>query len=230
VLIATPEHVEEVGLLPAEQLTLMAKSYVDRYLAHKASPVVKYVHIIMNYGREAGASREHPHSQLFAVPLVPSLVETELWGAGLYHEERGRCVFCDMVKQELASGERVVFQNERFVVFAPYASRIPFEMWIVPKEHQPNFEAIDQQDVLAFAGALKQALGKLAVGVNDPPFNYWIHTSPTQRPDVAPFYHWHVEILPKLAIAAGFELGTEIMIDTVLPETAAAFLREVQAP
>lgn len=229
VLITTPEHVEEVALLSTEQMALMVKSYVDRHLFHKANPLVAYVHTIMNYGREAGASREHPHSQLFAIPLVPGLVETELWGAGVYYEEHGRCVFCDLLRQELAHGERIVLESERFVVFTPYASQMPFEMWIAPKEHQPNFEAIDQHDVVEFASALKVALGKLYAGLNDPPFNYWIHTAPTRR-DVGAVYHWHLEILPKLSIAAGFELGTEIMINTALPETAAAFLRETTAP
>jgi UDPglucose--hexose-1-phosphate uridylyltransferase len=160
---------------------------------------------------------------------VPGLVETELWGAGVYYEEHGRCVFCDLLRQELANGERIVMESERFVVFAPYASQMPFEMWVVPKEHQPNFEAIDQRDAVEFASALKAALGKLYVGLNDPPFNYWLHTAPTRR-DVGAVYHWHLEILPKLSIAAGFELGTEIMINTALPETAAAFLRETKPP
>ncbi len=229
VLIASPEHVEEVATLPTQQLLLMARSYVDRYLHHKANPVVKYVHIIMNYGREAGASREHPHSQLFAIPLVPGLVETELWGAGVYYEEHGRCVFCDLLQQELTDGARIVLENDRFVVFAPFASRSPFEMWLVPKEHRPNFEASDERDLALFAAALKEALGRLYYGLNDPPFNYWIHTSPTQR-DVSGFYHWHLELLPKLSIAAGFEMGTEIMINTAVPETAAAFLREIDLP
>ncbi len=229
VLIASPEHVEEVATLPTQQLVLMARSYVDRYLHHKANPVVRYVHIIMNYGREAGASREHPHSQLFAIPLVPGLVETELWGAGVYHEEHGRCVFCDLVQQELAGGERMVLENDRFVVFTPYASRAPFEMWLLPKAHRPNFEASGEHDLASFAAALKTALGKLYYGLNDPPFNYWLHTAPTQR-DVSGFYHWHLEILPKLSIAAGFEMGTEIMINTALPEVSAAFLRETRTP
>jgi UDPglucose--hexose-1-phosphate uridylyltransferase len=229
VIITSPEHAKDIAVLSTEQVALMVRAYVDRYLAHKANPIVQYVHIIMNYGREAGASREHPHSQLFALPLVPSLVETELWGAGVYYEEHRRCVLCDIVRQELAAGERIVLENERFVVLAPYASRAPFEMWVVPKDHQPSFETMDRQDVMAFADALREALGKLYVGLNDPPFNYWIHTSPTQRKAEA-MYHWHLEIVPKLAIAAGFELGTEIMINTALPEAAAAFLREAKAP
>ncbi|MDA8217255.1 MAG: galactose-1-phosphate uridylyltransferase [Dehalococcoidales bacterium] len=229
VLITSPRHGDDVPTLPTPQVALMAQSYIDRYLAQKANPIVQYVHIIMNYGKEAGASREHPHSQLFALPLVPDLVEKELRGAGAYKAEHGHCIFCDMVRQELASGERIVLENERFVVFTPYASKVPFEMWVVPKAHQPRFEGMDQKDVQFFADALKRALGKLHVGINDPPFNYWIHTSPTQR-DVGDIYHWHLEIAPKLAIAAGFELGSGIMINTALPEAAAEFLRLTQAP
>lgn len=225
VIVTSPRHSDDIPSLPLQQVALMARAYVDRYLAHKENPVVQYVHIILNYGREAGASREHPHSQLFAIPIVPELVERELVGAARYHAEHGRCVFCDILERELSSGERMVYENDRFAVFAPYASRMPFEMWLMPKAHAPRFETLSGVDLEAFAGALRQAVGRLTVGLNDPPFNYWIHTSPTRR-DVDDSYHWHLEIMPKLAIAAGFELGTGIMINTALPETAARFLRE----
>lgn len=229
VLVTGPQHVEEVARLPVEQISLMVKSYVDRLLVHRVHPNVQYVHIIMNYGREAGASREHPHSQLFAMPLIPGLVETELWGAGRHFEEQGSCVFCDMIRRELSTGHRVVAENDRFLVFAPYASRSPFELWMMPKEHEASFETMGGSDIASFAGILSETLGKLYVGLADPPFNYWIHTAPSKR-DVAAYYHWHLEIVPKLSIAAGFELGTEVMINTALPETAAEFLRQTAPP
>ena len=229
VLIASPAHVDEVARLPLGQYELMVRSYVDRYRAQAAGPLVQYIHIIMNYGKEAGASRDHPHSQLFALQLVPSLVELELRHSQDYHAAHGRCLLCAVLRQELAAGQRVVLENERFVVFAPYASRWPFELWLAPKRHEPRLEALDREGQMAFASALRETLGRLHVGLNDPPFNYWIHTSPTQLP-VDRYYHWHLELAPKPAIAAGFEMGTEVMINIALPEQAAAFLREIRVP
>jgi UDPglucose--hexose-1-phosphate uridylyltransferase len=228
VIITSPSHTEDIASLPLEQVDCMTRAYIDRYLSHKANPIVQFVHIIQNYGRDAGASREHPHSQLFAIPLVPELVATELEGAQRHHTERGSCVFCDVLQEELRGGERIILENERFVVFAPYASRVPFEMWLMPKAHRPRFETMGEHDVSAFSAALQEALALLRNGLNDPPFNYWIHTTPTQMA-VDDVYHWHLEILPKLSFAAGFELGTGIMINSALPETAAAFLREKRA-
>jgi UDPglucose--hexose-1-phosphate uridylyltransferase len=229
VVIITPEHEEEVAKLPDAQLGLMVQSFIDRHRVHAANPLVAYVHATMNYGREAGASREHPHAQLFALPLVPTLIEQELAVCQAHFESHGACLFCDVLGQELASGSRLVWQDERMVLFAPYASRAPFELWLAPKKHAPGFETMEVGDVASFVSGLKQALVRLHDDLSDPPFNFWLHTAPTAR-DVAPFYHWHLELQPKLSIAAGFELGTDVMINTMPPESAAAFLREHKGP
>lgn len=228
VLIDSPDHYKDLAQLPMDQVALVLRAYIDRYEAHRGNPLLKYMLIIVNHGREAGASREHPHAQLFGVPLMPPNVEEEIEGVRRYQRERGRCVFCDIIAFELRAGERLIYQNDGFVVLAPYAAKVPFECWILPKVHNPRFETMDNREIRDCADALKTALAKLHFGLNDPPFNYYLHTAPYRFEDGS--FHWHIEILPKLAIWAGFELGSGIMINTALPEAAAEFLREVKPP
>lgn len=226
VLVNSPEHYKDLALLPLEQVSLVLKAYIDRYLVHLSNPVLKYMLIIVNHGKEAGASREHPHAQLFGIPLVPHNVVEEIEGVLRHKREKGTCIFCDVIAYEMKVGERLIYENDKFLAFAPYASRVPFEMWIAPKDHRSHFETMSDQEVRACADALKTALAKLHYGLNDPPFNYYIHTAP-YRDEEGGAYHWHIEILPKLSIWAGFELGSGIMINTALPEAAAEFLRHV---
>jgi UDPglucose--hexose-1-phosphate uridylyltransferase len=226
VLINSTEHYKDIALLPQEHVSHVLKAYIDRYLVHRSNPNVKYMLIIVNHGKEAGASREHPHAQLFGTPIVPPSLIEEIEGVRRYRAEKGSCPYCDMLSYEMKVGDRVIFENDRFLVFAPYASKVPFETWLMPKNHSANFENMSDQDVHACAEALKNGLMKLHLGLNDPPFNYYIHTAPYQDHSNGD-YHWHLEILPKLSIWAGFELGSEIMINTALPESAAEFLRNV---
>ncbi|MCL4459308.1 MAG: galactose-1-phosphate uridylyltransferase [Chloroflexi bacterium] len=223
VIIDGPDHHNDLGSLSVEQVATVVKAYVERYLAHKDNPIIKYILIIVNHGQEAGASREHPHSQLFGTPLVPAMIEQELAGTKLYQQKTGRCVYCAMLEEELQLGDRLIYENGSFVAFAPYASRVPFEMWILPRHHSSHFEVINEMQRYLFAESLHAVLGKLQQGLNDPPFNLYIHTTPCHD-EAGGVYHWHVEILPKLSIAAGFELGSGIMINTATPESAAEFL------
>jgi UDPglucose--hexose-1-phosphate uridylyltransferase len=226
VLVSSPDHYADIAELPPEQAALVVRSYVDRYNANKSNPAVQYLLIINNHGKEAGASLEHPHSQLFGIPLVPNAVQEELDGVKRYRAEHGSCPYCDVVAFERRAGERVVSENDDFLVFAPFASRTPFELSILPKRHNARFEEMSAAERRAFAEALQQATGRVSKGLNNPPYNYYVHTAPTHAPaDVD--YHWHLELLPKLAIAAGFELGTGVMINVATPESAAEFLRNV---
>ena len=182
--------------------------------------------ILYNHGRPAGASLEHPHSQLYAIGLVPPSFTDELHGARRFHQEQGACVFCRTLDDELKAGTRIVFENDAFVVFAPYAARTPFETWIMPRRHTASFGDLDLlKEKPAFAEALQLTLQALREGLNDPPFNYFIHSAPLNA-DASDEYHWHLELIPKLSTAAGFELGTGMWINVVKPEDSAAFLRE----
>ena len=227
VLINSPRHDEDLGQAPLDSVERVVAGYIDRYQAHERYPTVKYSLIIVNHGREAGASREHPHAQIFGIPLVPPSVAAELEGVERYQREKGSCPYCDIVDFETQQGERVVYENAAFVVLAPFASRVPFECWVVPRRHDARFERTSGQERAHFAEALRSALGRLRRGLSNPPYNFFIHTGP-HRSGPLDRYHWHLEIMPKLSIAAGFELGSGLMIDSVAPEQAARYLRGIE--
>ena len=226
VLISSPSHGDDFAQLGVDQITKIVRSFVDRYNAHRTNPAIQYMLIINNHGKEAGASLEHPHSQLFGIPLVPFAVREELDGVNRYRQANGRCVYCEILKNEQSSGERVILDNEWFLVYAPFASRTPFEASILPKWHSARFETMSSEQQQAFARALHELTARLSTGLNDPPFNFYIHTAPVHS-DGEPDFHWHLELLPKLSIAAGFELGTGVMINVATPESAAEYLRTV---
>lgn len=224
-VLITPHHDRPLGNLSSDEFHALLKTYQHRYAAHSADDSHKYILLMTNYGREAGASLDHPHSQLFAIPMVPAVVTSELAGAEEHLRHTGNCVFCEMVEHELADGVRIVADSPHFVVFCPYASRSPFETWVVPKKHSAYFENLPDHELVDLAETLRSVLSKLAGALGDPPYNFYLHTGPCND-GVGALYHWHIEILPKLAIQAGFELGTGVMINVVTPEDAAEFLRE----
>jgi UDPglucose--hexose-1-phosphate uridylyltransferase len=236
VLISSPDHRAPTPLLPRAQVEEIIQSYVDRYQHHAQNPALKHVLVLYNHGRPAGASLEHPHSQLYAVGLEPPSFLEEVAGARRFFDAEGSCVFCRTLKDEEGSGARIVFENERFVVFAPYAARTPFETWLMPRRHTASFADLDiNLEKPALAEALQLTLKGFYEGLNDPPFNYYIHSALLRENVIdaalADIYHWHLEIVPKLSIAAGFELGTGIWINVVKPEESATFLRErIQKP
>jgi UDPglucose--hexose-1-phosphate uridylyltransferase len=177
-------------------------------------------------GAAAGASIEHTHSQLIVTPIVPINVQEEMNGALEFFNYRGRCIYCDMVHQELSSERRVVLETPHFVSLAPFASRFPFETWIIPKSHNSHFENIQKTEVDELGTVLKTILLKLESALENPAYNYIIHTSPFDS-QALPHYHWHLEVIPRLTRVAGFEWGTGFYINSVPPEQAAQFLREV---
>jgi UDPglucose--hexose-1-phosphate uridylyltransferase len=226
VLISSPDHRAPTPRLPRQQVEEIVQSYVDRYRAHTQNPALEHVLILYNHGRPAGASLEHPHSQLYAIGLVPPSFVEELEGARRFRDANGTCAFCRTLEDERRAGARIVFENDGFTVFAPYAARTPFETWIVPRRHRASFGDLDPStEKSAFAEALQLTLKAFYDGLNDPPFNYYIHSAPLKG-NVADVYHWHLELIPKLSTAAGFELGTGMWINVVKPEESAAFLRE----
>ncbi|MCR4425837.1 MAG: galactose-1-phosphate uridylyltransferase [Firmicutes bacterium] len=227
VIIESPAHDLSPGQLIVDEFEDVLVSYRKRYRALAEDPRLKYVLIFRNHGKQAGASLEHPHSQLIATPILPPVVAEELEGARCYFENTGRCVYCDMIREELRAGTRIVFQNDGFLVFEPFASRTPFETWILPRRHTPSFGDISDGELRHLAEAMHLTLHRIFEALNDPAYNYIIHTAPLRESDgEASYTHWHVEIMPKLTIAAGFEIGTGIFINTATPEDTAMFLRE----
>jgi UDPglucose--hexose-1-phosphate uridylyltransferase len=228
VIIETPEHNRPFAFLDARQVEDVLWAYRARYLDLKKDPRLKYILIFRNHGRVAGASLSHPHSQIIATPMLPGQVVTEMAGAKRYESYRDRCAYCDLVNQERNEGKRVVAENESFIAFEPYASRYPFETWVVPKRHGPSFAAISAEEQASFAEILGGTLRRIHVTLDDPPYNFTIHTAPCDS-DERPDFHWHLEIFPRLTITAGFEMGTGIFINVTPPEVAARCLREADA-
>ena len=187
----------------------------------------RYALIFKNHGDAAGASLEHSHSQLIALPIVPKRVREELDASKHYYREKERCIFCDMIRQETESGVRVVGENDQFVTIAPYAPRFPFELWLLPKQHSSAFENNQSSVYSSLARMLKDTLARLDSVLDHPAYNFMLHTSPVGE-EINDHYHWHFEIMPKLTKVAGFEWGTGFYICPTPPEESARFLREAQ--
>jgi UDPglucose--hexose-1-phosphate uridylyltransferase len=229
VLIESPSHSDTYADLPEEQIQEILWAFRDRMVELRKDRRMRYIMIFKNWGYEAGASIEHPHSQIIALPVVPKRVQEELHGASRYFEFHERCVFCDMIEQERNDGLRTVVENESFLSFLPFAGRFPFETCIVPKVHTAFFSDIQKNEIVDLARIMKQTFSLLKRALSDPPYNFVIHTTPFEGAVDTVYYHWHIEIMPKLTKVAGFEWGTGFYINPTPPETAADFLRNLAA-
>lgn len=227
VIIESPRHVLSTSELSEEQLREVFWVYRDRLVDLKKDPRLVYGMIFKNVGAAAGASLEHSHSQLIVTPIVPINVWEEMTGSLEFYNYRGRCVFCDMIQQELATEKRIVIDTPSFLAFCPFASRFPFETWILPKNHSSHYENIQKNGVDELSGVMRQVIAKIESALDRPAYNYIIHTAPFDTQELG-HYHWHIEIIPSLTKTAGFEWGTGFYINPVPPEQAAAFLREVE--
>jgi UDPglucose--hexose-1-phosphate uridylyltransferase len=225
VIVECPGHETSMANLTEENIREVFWVYRDRLVDLKKDPRFVYGMVFKNVGALAGASLEHTHSQLIVTPIVPINVWEEMNGSLEFFNYRGRCIYCDMVHQELASEKRIVMETSKFVAFAPFACRFPFETWILPKTHSSHFENIHKIEVDELGTVLKTILLKLESALDKPAYNYIIHTAPFDS-QLLPHYHWHIEIIPRLTRVAGFEWGTGFYINPVPPEQAAALLRE----
>ncbi|MEK7477272.1 MAG: galactose-1-phosphate uridylyltransferase [Candidatus Coatesbacteria bacterium] len=224
VIIESEEHDRDLPDLDQSGIEGVMRAFRERSVDLRKDNRFRYVLIFRNHGESAGATLEHPHSQLIATPVVPIRVASELNGSRKYFELRERCVFCDMIREELASHKRVVLENDRVAVITPFASRFPFETWIIPKDHQSDFGACGPADLAACGSALRETLRRMRQVLDDPPYNFVIHTEPIQGRDHE-VYHWHIEVMPRLTRVAGFEWGSGFYINPTPPEEAAEFMR-----
>jgi UDPglucose--hexose-1-phosphate uridylyltransferase len=223
VIVESPNHDEDPADAELAQLELVVHAYIDRLRELSAKPYVKYVSIFRNHGQQAGASLSHAHSQVIATPFVPAVIQEELDASRKFYRKHGKCFFCDIIKQE-TKGPRLIHDGDDFAVFAPYASITPMEFWILPKKHAASILSLSEGEVAALAKTLKASLKALKDLVNDPPYNYGLHLAASG--DAEGFYHWHLEVYPKLSIWAGFEISTGTYINTMTPETAAESMRK----
>jgi UDPglucose--hexose-1-phosphate uridylyltransferase len=224
VIIETPEHGGTLASLPEAAATDVFWAYRERIADLKKDARFEYVLIFKNHGEAAGASLEHPHSQLIATPIVPIMVEEELEGSARYFRMKERCVWCDIVRQERQGQGRVILEADGFIALAPFAPRFPFESWILPTAHRSAYEEIERDEARALASVVGELLRRINRVLTDPPFNFMLHTAPLRDPPLD-HYHWHLEIIPKLTKVAGFEWGSGFFINPTPPEDAVRYLR-----
>jgi UDPglucose--hexose-1-phosphate uridylyltransferase len=225
VIVETPDHAATLATMPESQVESVLWAFRNRVQDLKNDRRMRHILLFKNHGEAAGSTLEHPHCQLIALPVVPKRMLEELEGARHYFDFKERCIFCDIVRQESKAGVRVVAETDKFLVIEPYASRFPFETWIVPRMHQSHFEDIDPAHLQNLAWALRSTLRKMDKVLENPAYNFVIQTAPVQDAPM-PHYHWHIQIIPKLTKVAGFELATGFYINPTPPEEAAVFLRD----
>ncbi|MDD4953565.1 MAG: galactose-1-phosphate uridylyltransferase [Candidatus Omnitrophica bacterium] len=226
VLVEAPYHHKDIPDLLNSEIENFISMYCRRASDLIKDKRFKYVLLFKNFGAAAGASLEHPHTQIVALPMVPKSVMEEIKGAHSYFEYRERCVFCDIIKQETQEKERIILENKHFISFCPYVSRFPFEIWIMPKKHSGYFIQMTPEEIPALASILKETIAKLKKIFVNVSYNFIVHTSPINGDGFAEGYHWHIEFMPKLMRVAGFEWGTGFYIVPTPPEMAAKYLRE----
>jgi UDPglucose--hexose-1-phosphate uridylyltransferase len=229
VVIEGPVHDQDLSQLPVEHIQQVLTAYRERSLDLHRDRRFRYVLIFKNHGVLAGATLEHTHTQLIATPIIPKSIQEELESSRRYYELKERCVFCDIVQQETTdnNGRRVVTMSERFLAIEPFAPRFPFETWILPRSHDDSFNTLsDPNEFMDLAAILKDTLQRLNRALDHPPFNFVIHTAPVRDGELE-YYHWHLEIMPKLTRVAGFEIGSGFYINPTPPEDAAQYLREI---
>jgi UDPglucose--hexose-1-phosphate uridylyltransferase len=224
VIVETPDHDATLGTMPIEQIELTIRAFIDRIVDLEKDPRFKYIQVFKNFGEAAGASLEHPHCQLIATPVVPKRVAEELEGALTYFKYKERCVFCDIIRQESREAKRLVYADDLFVTFVPYAPRFPFEATIIPRRHMSAFKNMAPEEIRAVAVHLNLLAAKVDSILQTPPYNLLLHTAPSGQ-DYLDHYHWHMEFIPKLSKVAGFEWGTGLYINPTIPEHAAEHLR-----
>jgi len=234
-IIESPKHFSDIHQLPKKHIELIIQASVNRIVELEKDPRLKYCLLFKNHGLKAGGSSatKHVRSQIIATPVTPTRVKEELRGARFYYRYKDRCIFCDLIKEELDAGSRIIMDTKNIVAIAPFASRFPFEIWLLPKKHCADFINIKKEEIKDLSSVLKTVFSKLSKALNDPPYNYMLHTAPFRHAKSPGYwrtikedYHWHIEITPRITQVAGFEWGSGFYINPVPPELSAKYLRE----
>lgn len=225
VLIEIPEHNRQPGDFPPGQMEWVIEALHRRGRALAGDPGLRYLQFFRNYRSEAGASLEHPHSQIIALPFIPPRLRRELERSRNLYRDEGICPFCRLLEEESVLAERTIAGNGGYSALIPYAACSPYEVWILPRRHEASFLDTKAQERAELASFLEEVLRALACSLDDPPYNYYLHTAPLRSP-LLPHYHWHLEIHPRVGINAGFEMGSGVYINEIAPEEAARFIRE----
>lgn len=225
-VVVVRDHDQELPHFTQEIWEDLLRVFDERYNYFKNICNVEYVMPIYNHGPQAAASIEHPHAQIFASSVVPNDVTRELTHTAGYFEREKACAFCDLVAHEKKQNTRILFETDNFIAFTFYAARFPFEIWVLPKKHSPNFCRLTAPLKSELAKIMRDVLGRLDDTLNDPALNFYIHSAPTDKDgENLDYYHWHIEITPRLSLYGGYELGSGMVIDIITPEAAAEYLR-----
>ena len=227
VVIETPDHSQPMALMPDAHVADILRIYKTRYDELSLDPRIEQVTIFKNSGTDAGTSLEHPHSQLIGTPVISHQVRERLQAALRHYDEFGQCIFCQMIEEELQEPVRIVLASEHFVAVELFASPAPFYTHIYPRRHMASFGDISAKEITDLGRVLRTLLAKLYFGLENPDFNFTIRSAPAECVG-ARYFHWYMSVIPRLTRTAGFELGTGMFIDTVIPEEAADFLRKVK--
>jgi UDPglucose--hexose-1-phosphate uridylyltransferase len=237
VIIETPDHQRDMAALSVGELTDVLRAYRARLIDLRRDQRFRHITIFKNHGPDAGASIPHAHSMLLALPVIPPQLQNSLAACHEYFQRKERCLLCDMLAQETDDGRRIIRDDGEYQVFAPYASRFPFEAMIAPRRHSHDFALLKDRDLARLAEVMSDILRRQRSVLRDPPYNFILHTAPSShprpgRPDYwvsLPYdYHWYIELVPRLTKPAGFEWGTGFHINPTSPEEAAHFLREAE--
>jgi UDPglucose--hexose-1-phosphate uridylyltransferase len=237
VIVESPDHQWEFSESPLHQIREVLIAYRERIIDLQGDKRFRYTLVFRNYGLRAGASLAHPHSQLISIAVMPRRVKDELKAAKEYFVEKERCIFCDIITQELELNKRVVAENEHFVALSPFAARFPYELNILPRQHCHDFTRMSDEETWGLAHVMRNVLKRVRTALNNPAYNFMLHTSPYPiprpgRPDywgtIEWDFHWHIEIVPRLTRVAGFEWGTGFYINPVAPEASTQVLRDLQ--
>ncbi len=235
IIVETPQHIGNAADLTTEQIHAALQAAITRITDLERDPRFRYALWFKNYGEVSGAGRiQHSRSQLIATPVTPLRVKEELAGARRHFEEKERCLICDLLSQEREAKTRIVIESDAVVALCPFAARFPFEVWIMPKQHNCDFAKMQPRELKDVAAVFKQVLSRLKAALNDPPYNALLHTAPfrKQRGKIGHWktieedYHWHIELIPRLTRVAGFEWGSGFYINPTPPEESAKYLRE----
>ena len=224
VIVDTPYHHQNLAHMPIEQVDAILATYLERYRSLRTGEDELYPFVFRNHGARAGASLPHPHSQLMATDFAPPHIEREEQAAHDRYSETGSCPYCEMIEDERRAEARLVWMNEDVVVFVPFAATVPYEMWILPRRHEPEFGRLTATDRSSVATALHEAVRRLHDRLGDPDYNFFVRTALAYESD-APHLHWSLRLRPRTTVEAGFEQSTGLQVNPSIPERDAAVLR-----
>jgi UDPglucose--hexose-1-phosphate uridylyltransferase len=235
IIIEAPEHSARPEDMGTEQVKTVLELYKQRVTEIQKDERIRHVLVCKNSGSGAGSGFTHQHSEIIATPIIPLRMKTELDGAKYHYSYKERCIYCDIIDEELRVGKRIITETERFLAFCPYAPKYPFEFWIAPRTHKCSFEDISPEEIDDLSGVLASTIKRMRALLGEPSYNYVVHTAPNRIPrrdfrhTLGDDFHWHIEVVPRLQSASGFEWGSGFYVVPTTPEDAAEFYRRSES-